>query len=58
MDHPVVTKIQAAALLHISVGTLDGLMHRRELPFIKMPRKVLFRVEDLDAFLEARLIQK
>jgi excisionase family DNA binding protein len=42
--------------LRISRGTLDKLMRRHEIPFIKLGKKVLFRKREIDAWLEAKKI--
>lgn len=43
--------------LRISRGTLDKLQKRRELPFVKIGKKVLFRKRDIDNFLEKHLVK-
>jgi excisionase family DNA binding protein len=44
--------------LRISRGTVDKLMKKHELPFIKLEKKVLFRLKDVDRWLESKLIKK
>lgn len=46
-------KRQAAEFLHISEHSVSGKVSRRELPFIKLGRRVLFDPADLKAFIEA-----
>lgn len=43
--------------LRISRGMLDRIMKRRDLPFIKLGKKVLFRKQDIDRFLESKLVK-
>jgi excisionase family DNA binding protein len=43
--------------LKISKGTLYKLMKRKAFPYIKLERKVLFRKEDIDKFLESKIIK-
>ena len=51
------TKAELATFLHVSRGTLDKIMKRRELPFIKLEKKVLFRKADVDRWLESKTIR-
>lgn len=46
----------AASYLHVTDGTLAvwRCKGRYKIPFVKVGRKVLYRVEDLDAFLASR----
>jgi excisionase family DNA binding protein len=55
-DPEYLTKGECMELLRISKGTLDKIMRRREIPFIKLERKVLFKKKDIDAFLESRKV--
>jgi len=43
---------EAAAYIKSTVGTLYNKVHRREIPFVKLGRRVLFDVHDLDACME------
>lgn len=43
--------------LKISHQTLHKLMKRRSFPFIKLDRRVLFRKQDIDAFLESKTVR-
>jgi excisionase family DNA binding protein len=46
------TKSQVARRLNVSVRTVDNLMKRRRLPFIKLTSKIVrFPKADVDAFL-------
>jgi len=56
-DDRLLSKKQAAEYLNISIGTLEKLMREKELPYIKLERKVLFRKSDIDKFLEDRTIK-
>lgn len=51
------TKAEAIAYLRVSRGTLDKLMKKHELPFIKLEKKVLFRRADIDRWLEKKLVK-
>ncbi len=46
----LLSRHDAAARLSISLATLDRLTRAGELPRIKLPGKVLYRPESLDAF--------
>jgi len=43
---------EAAEYIRSAVGTLYNKVHRREIPFVKLGRRVLFDVHDLDAHME------
>ena len=43
--------------LRISPGTLDKLVKKHELPCIKLERKVLFRKNDVEAWLETKRVK-
>lgn len=43
--------------LQISRGTMHKLLKRREIPFIKLERKLLFRKSDIDAWLETKRVK-
>lgn len=49
----LLTVDQAADLLHLSVPTIYGLIHRREISSLKRGRRVYFKKEDLLQYLEA-----
>jgi len=53
----LLTKEEVRRLLRISRGTLDLMMKRKELPYVKLQRRVLFRKQDIDKFLESRLVK-
>lgn len=53
----LMTKAEAIAYLRVSRGTLDKLMKKHELPFIKLEKKVLFRKADIDLWLEKKLVK-
>jgi excisionase family DNA binding protein len=56
MSTEYLTKKDLMTYLKISRTTVDGLM-RQGLPFIKLKRRVLFRREDVDRFLESKIIR-
>ncbi|MEP6645784.1 MAG: helix-turn-helix domain-containing protein [Saprospiraceae bacterium] len=51
-DGDLLTVPQAAELLHLSVPTIYGLIHRREISSLKRARRVYFKKEDLIQYLE------
>ena len=52
----ILTKKEVLAYLKISHGTLSKLMRQGGIPYIKMERKVLFRLSDIDQWLESRKV--
>jgi len=52
----LLTKAEAAEYLHLSLATIDRLIKSRDLPHIKVGKKVLFRIRDLEAFIDVRCI--
>lgn len=57
MSTELFSKKDLMAYLKISKGTVENLM-RQGLPHIKLERRVLFRREDVDAFLESKIVRK
>ncbi|WP_084168027.1 helix-turn-helix domain-containing protein [Pseudomonas vranovensis] len=53
---PMLDEVQAAKHLNVSPGTLSVWRStgRYQLPFLKVGRKVRYRLSDLDAWLESR----
>ncbi|TSA08382.1 MAG: DNA-binding protein [Deltaproteobacteria bacterium] len=47
----------AAEFLGLPVPSVRGKVSRREIPFIKIGRRVLFDLEDLQAFVEKLKVQ-
>jgi len=45
------------AYLRISPGTLDKLVKKHELPYIKLERKVLFKKVDVEIWLETKRVK-
>lgn len=52
---PLVDKSGGAKYLRVCTRTIDNLMKRGELPFVKLGRRVLFRRSDLDRLIAQRL---
>lgn len=50
-------RYQAAEYLSISTRLLDNLLSQKEIPKIKIGRKTLIRVVDLDSFLLSKMEQ-
>jgi excisionase family DNA binding protein len=46
---------EVARALNISVAYVWLLVRKREIPFVRLGRRVLFRVQDVERFLEQRL---
>jgi len=57
LERDLFTRKEIMEYLRISRGTLDRMMKRRDLPFIKLGKKVLFRKQDIDRFLESKLVK-
>ncbi len=53
----LLTRQEAMDYLRISKRTLDNLMRKRDIPFIKIGKKVLFRKADIDAWLESKVVK-
>jgi len=51
LESALMTKTEVKDYLRISYGTLEYLMKKEGLPFIKWRRKILFRKKDVDEFL-------
>lgn len=51
------TKAEVMEYLRISRGTLDKLMQRRDIPFVKLEKKVLFRKRDIDVWIESKIVK-
>jgi excisionase family DNA binding protein len=49
------TVTELAKALNISVAYVWLLVRKREIPFVRLGRRVLFRVQDVERFLEQRL---
>lgn len=56
ISNPLLDEVQAAEHLQVSPGTLSVWRStgRYQLPFLKVGRKVRYRLSDLDAWLESR----
>lgn len=58
MNGEYMTKAEAAEYAKISIATLERLMKKRPpLPHIKLERRVLFRKQDIDHWLEEKLVK-
>lgn len=55
-EKKLLTKQEAIEYLRISMNTLYRLMKSGELPYIKLERKVLFKKEDIDKFIESKRV--
>jgi hypothetical protein len=54
----LLTPDQAAGILGVTVGTLNvwRATHRYPLAFIKVGRKVMYRGEDIERFIQSRIV--
>jgi len=50
-------KKEVQEYLRISSATLDRLIRHKEIPYIKLGRRVLFRKSDIDEFLESKKVK-
>jgi len=57
-DRDYMERAEVMEYLRISRGTLDKLQKRREIPFAKIGKKVLFRKRDIDAWMESMIVKK
>lgn len=55
---PLLTTQEAAGLLGIGKRTLQVLMAERKFPYLRIGRSVRLRVEDIEAFIESRLLKQ
>lgn len=53
----LLTLAEAADYLCMTHGALYAATSRRQIPFVKFGRRLRFRKEDLDAFIEANLVK-
>ena len=56
-EEKLLSKKQTAEYLNVSLGTLEKLMREKKLPYVKLERKVLFRLSDINKFINDRLIK-
>jgi excisionase family DNA binding protein len=57
MDKDILTKKELMEYVRISRGTVDKLMRSRELPYMKIGKKVLFKRTDIDRWLESKRVK-
>jgi len=56
-DKNLMERAEVMEYLRISRGTLDKLQKRREIPFFKLGKKVVFNKADIDAWLESKRVK-
>ncbi|HEC93437.1 MAG TPA: DNA-binding protein [Candidatus Atribacteria bacterium] len=56
MENDVLSKKEACKFLKISIATLDRLIRRKEIPFLKLNGRVLFLREDLIKWLKSKRV--
>ena len=54
----LLTTNEAAGLLGIGKRTLQVLMAERKIPYLRIGRSVRLRTEDIEAFIESRLLKQ
>ena len=54
----LLTKKELQEYLRISPAKLDRMIAKKELPYIKLERRVLFKMSDIDAYLEKKTVKK
>jgi excisionase family DNA binding protein len=57
MESAFWTKKELEEYLHVSHGTIDKIMKTKQVAFIKVGKKVLFRKTDIDAWLETKRVK-
>jgi excisionase family DNA binding protein len=57
-NRDLMTIKQMTEYLQISRRTLNNLMKKNGLPYIKLERRVLFRRSEVDKFLESKTVRK
>jgi len=57
MESAFWTKKELEEYLHVSHGTIDKIMKTKQVAFIKVGKKVLFRKTDIDAWLESKRVK-
>jgi excisionase family DNA binding protein len=57
MEKAFLTKKELGEYLSISHGTVDKLMATKQIPFIKVGKKVLFRKADVDRWVESKIVK-
>jgi len=51
-EAPLLDKAGACEFLHLKHWTLEGLIRRRQIPFVKVGRQIRFKPADLAAWLD------
>lgn len=57
MELDLMTKKEMMEYLRISKGTLDKMMRKREIPFIKLGKRVLFKRQEIDNWLKSKSVK-
>jgi len=56
-ENRLITKKEVQEYLRISSATLDRLIKNKNIPHIKLGRRVLFKKSDIDKFLESKKVK-
>lgn len=57
VENEYITKEEFRHLIRVSRATLDLIMKRKEVPYIKLERKVLFKKADVEVWLESKRVK-
>jgi len=56
MEDPFLTRDEVMRYLRIKRSTLQRLMNRKEFPWFKLDRRVLFKKSDIDRWIESKRV--
>tara|TARA_R110002153_G_scaffold197975_1_gene351496 strand:+ start:474 stop:644 length:171 start_codon:yes stop_codon:yes gene_type:complete len=56
MNNKLLSKKEVCEILRISIGSLDGLMKRGEINYVKINRSVRFRIEEVRSLINKNLV--
>jgi excisionase family DNA binding protein len=57
MEKEFLTKKELEEYLRASHGTVDKLMKTRQIPYVKMGKKVLFKMADVLHYIESKTVK-
>jgi excisionase family DNA binding protein len=58
MNDDIMTKVEAAKYMKVSISTINRLMSETDIPYSKLGAKVLFLKKDLLEWIEDRRVKK
>ena len=56
MEEKLLNKKDVCDMLKISVGSLDGLMKKNQINYIKFDRSVRFKLEEVNKLINSRVV--